>query len=171
MTGVRQGDDTGTAARVTASCPAREWPHCDGQTDASRHNTAHTWTRARNGHDPCRVVYNTAPVKAVTCNYFSKSKAKVTPRTGHKDPEGEQRYSFTLSWTSALDEVGGQSHAPAALHPGKTRYPLYKRLGGPQDRSGRVRKISSPHWDSILGRPNRSDLPYRLSYPGTQLLQ
>jgi hypothetical protein len=27
---------------------------------------------------------------------------------------------------------------------GKTRYPLYRRLGGPQGRSGQVRKISSP---------------------------
>jgi hypothetical protein len=39
--------------------------------------------------------------------------------------------------------VGGQFHAPAALPPGKeTRYPLYRKLGGPQGRSGRVRKIS-----------------------------
>ena len=37
--------------------------------------------------------------------------------------------------------VGGHRHAPAALLPGKTRYPLYRRLGGPQGRSGRVRKI------------------------------
>ena len=28
--------------------------------------------------------------------------------------------------------------------PGKIRYPLYRRLGGPQDRSGQVRKISPP---------------------------
>jgi len=40
--------------------------------------------------------------------------------------------------------VSGQRHAPAALSPGKTRYPLYRRLGEPQDRSGRVRKISPP---------------------------
>jgi hypothetical protein len=40
--------------------------------------------------------------------------------------------------------VCGQHHAPAALPPGKTRYPLYRRLGGPQGRSGRVRKISLP---------------------------
>jgi len=40
--------------------------------------------------------------------------------------------------------VGGQRHAPAALPPGKTRYVLYRRLGGPQGRSGRVRKISPP---------------------------
>jgi len=32
---------------------------------------------------------------------------------------------------SALDGVGGQHHAPATLPPGKTRYPLYRRLGGP----------------------------------------
>jgi len=40
--------------------------------------------------------------------------------------------------------VGGQRHAPAAFPPGKTRYPLYRKLGDPQGRSGRVRKISSP---------------------------
>jgi hypothetical protein len=30
------------------------------------------------------------------------------------------------------------------LPPGKARYPFYRRLGGPQGRSGRVRKLSSP---------------------------
>ena len=40
--------------------------------------------------------------------------------------------------------VGGKHHAPSALPPGKTRYPVYRRLGGPQGRSGRVRKISPP---------------------------
>jgi hypothetical protein len=30
------------------------------------------------------------------------------------------------------------------LPPGKTRYPLYRRLGGPQGRSGQGRKISPP---------------------------
>jgi len=58
-------------------------------------------------------------------------------------------FSFTLPLTSALDGVGGQRHAPASLPPGKTRYPLYRRLGGPQGRSGRVRKILPPHRDSI----------------------
>jgi len=41
-------------------------------------------------------------------------------------------------------EVGGQRHAPAALPLGKTRYPLYRRLGGPQGRSRQVRKITPP---------------------------
>ena len=40
--------------------------------------------------------------------------------------------------------VGGQRHAPAALPPEKTRYPLYRKLAGPQGQSGRMRKISPP---------------------------
>ena len=73
-----------------------------------------------------------------------KGKGKFHPRTSHEDPEGEKRYSITLSLNSVLDVVGGQRHAPAALPPGKTWYPLYRRLGGPQGPSGRVRKISPP---------------------------
>jgi hypothetical protein len=40
--------------------------------------------------------------------------------------------------------VDGQRHAPAAWLPVKTLYPLYRRLVGPQGRSGLVRKISPP---------------------------
>jgi hypothetical protein len=40
--------------------------------------------------------------------------------------------------------LGGQRHATAALPPGMTRYPSYKRLGRLQGRSGRVPKISPP---------------------------
>ena len=40
-------------------------------------------------------------------------------------------------------EVGGQRHAPATFTPEQeTRYPLYRRLGGPQNRTGWVRKTS-----------------------------
>ena len=76
-------------------------------------------------------------------NNNNNNKGKVLPRTGHEGPEGELKYGSTLPLTSAIDGVGGQPHAPAALSPGKTRYPLYRRLGGPQGRSGRVRKIST----------------------------
>jgi len=69
-------------------------------------------------------------------------KGNVRFRTGHEGPEGEKSYNSTLSLTSELDGVGGQHHAPAALPPGKTRHPSYRRLGGPNGRSGRVRKIS-----------------------------
>jgi hypothetical protein len=45
-------------------------------------------------------------------------------------------YNSTLSLTSALDVVDGQSNAPAALRPGKTRVGC--------TRSGQVRNISPP---------------------------
>jgi hypothetical protein len=45
---------------------------------------------------------------------------------------------------------------------GKIRYPLYRRLGGPQGQSGQVRKISPPHRDSILDCPVCSQSLYRL---------
>ena len=73
-----------------------------------------------------------------------KTYFKILPRTGHEGPEGKNRYSSTLSLTSALDGVRGQRHVPAALPPGKTRYLLYRRLGESQGQSGRVRKISPP---------------------------
>jgi hypothetical protein len=57
-------------------------------------------------------------------------------------------YNSTLSLTSALDGVG-QRHAVAHLLAGITQYPLYRRLGGPQGQSGQLRKISSPHQNSI----------------------
>jgi hypothetical protein len=48
----------------------------------------------------------------------------------------------------------GQRHAPAALPPGKTRYPSYRSLGGPQGRSGQVRKISPlPGFDPRTVQP------------------
>jgi len=50
--------------------------------------------------------------------------------------------------------VGYQSYVPAVLLPGKTRYPLYRRLGGLQGQSGRVRKISpSPGFDPRTVQP------------------
>jgi hypothetical protein len=41
--------------------------------------------------------------------------------------------------------MGGSSMThPSCFNLGKTRYPLYRKLGGPQSRSGQVRKISPP---------------------------
>ena len=47
--------------------------------------------------------------------------------------------------TTTLEGGEGSASRPGcSLPPGKTRYPLYRRLGGPQGRSGQVRKISPP---------------------------
>ena len=59
--------------------------------------------------------------------------------------------------------VGGQRHAPVALPPGKTRYPLCRRMSGHQGRSGPVRKISLPP-----GFDPRSESLWRLRYPDPQ---
>jgi hypothetical protein len=69
-------------------------------------------------------------------------KGKAHPRTGHKGPE--EKHSSTLSLTLALDGVGVQHYAPAALPRGKTRYPLYRRLGGAQGWFVCVQKILPP---------------------------
>ena len=46
---------------------------------------------------------------------------------------------------TALEGGEGSASRPGrSLPPGKTRYPLYSRLGGPQGPSGHVRKISPP---------------------------
>ena len=85
---------------------------------------------------------------------YINDKGKVHPRTGHEGPKGEQRYSSTLSLTSALDGVGGQCQAPASLPLEETRYPLYRRLGGPQGWSGQVQKMSpSPGFDPRTVQP------------------
>jgi len=60
----------------------------------------------------------------------------------------------------------GQRHAPATLPPRISRYPLYRRLGGPQDRSGRVRKTSSPTGIRSPDRAARGNSLYRLKYLG-----
>ena len=77
-----------------------------------------------------------------------KGNGKVRPRTGHKDPEGEKRYSSTLSLTSELYGVGGQRHTLAILPPGKTRTHCIGARVGPRaslDGCGKSR----PHQDSI----------------------
>ena len=66
--------------------------------------------------------------------------------------------------------MGGQRHAPAVLPAGKTRYPLFRGLGGPQRWSGRARKISPlPGFDPWTVQPVASlftdwDIPARFKY-------
>jgi hypothetical protein len=80
-----------------------------------------------------------------------KVNSKGLPRTGHEGPEGEQRYSSTLSLTSALDGVGGERHAPAAFPPReRPGTHCIRSWVGPRaglDGCGK----SHPHWDLIDG--------------------
>ena len=52
------------------------------------------------------------------------------------------------------------------LPPGKTRYPLYRRLGGPQGRSGRAENLVPTGIRSRTAQPLAQSL-YQLSYPAT----
>jgi hypothetical protein len=78
---------------------------------------------------------------------LNKGKIKGHPIAGHR--EG----------------VGGQHHAPVVLPLGKTRYPLYRRLGGPQGRSGYGAKNLAPTMIQSPDRPARSQSPYWMNYP------
>ena len=53
-----------------------------------------------------------------------KGKGKVRPVTGHEDPEGEWRYSSTLSLTLALEEGGWSTPHPGLLTLGKGPVPI-----------------------------------------------
>jgi hypothetical protein len=66
-------------------------------------------------------------------------KGKVHLRNTTKIQMGSMNTTLLFRW-----DVGGQHHSPVVLPSGKTRYPFHRRLGGTQDRSGRVRKISHP---------------------------
>ena len=99
-------------------------------------------------------------------NLQGKGKGKVHPRTGHENPEEEQMYSYTLPWTSALDGVGVQRHAPAALPPVKTRYTWYRRVGGPPGPVWTGAENLTPTGIRSPDRPAFSESLYRLSYRG-----
>ena len=66
--------------------------------------------------------------------------------------------------TTVLEGGEGSASCPGrSLPPGKTRFPLYRRLGRPQDRYGQVRKIS-PRRDSTPGPSS----PYPVAIPTTR---
>ena len=98
-----------------------------------------------------------------TVGEHESGKGKGHPIRGHEGPKGEQMYSSTLPSTSTLDGGGWSTPRPGRFTPRKeTRYPLNKRLGGPQGLSGRVREISPPpHRDSIPGPSS----PLRVAIP------
>jgi len=69
-------------------------------------------------------------------------------------PEGQYRYSSTLSFTSALDGVGGHRHAPVALPLERPGYHCAEGWMGPKA-SLNGRGKSRPHWDSISDNRDR----------------
>jgi hypothetical protein len=76
-------------------------------------------------------------------------------------------YCSTLSLTSTLYRAGWTTPRLGRFTPRKrARYLLFRKVAGPQGRSGQVRKISPPTEIRSSDRPVRSETLYRLSYPG-----
>ena len=103
---------------------------------------------------------------------FCISIGKVHPRTGTEAlyrPYGRSR-GIALPLTVALEGgEGSASHPGHSLPPGKTQYPFYRRLGGPQGRSGQVWKIAPPHRNSIPGPSGPYPVAIPTTLPGPQL--
>ena len=102
--------------------------------------------------------------------YESKSKAKstlvqalrlCTGRTAHR---GSRGIALLFLDHGNRRSKGSASRPGRSLPPRKTRYPLHSRQGGPQGRSGQVRKISPPTGIRFPDCPVRSQSLYRLSY-------
>ena len=73
-----------------------------------------------------------------------KVKAKVTLEQATKAQRGSRCIALLFLLHRCCMWMGGQRYAPAALPPGKVRYQLYRRLGGPEGQSGVVRKMLPP---------------------------
>jgi len=68
-------------------------------------------------------------------------------------------YHCARALTSALDACGWLTSCPNFPTPGRTQYPLYMALGGPQGRSEQVRKISTPQgFDLRTLQPSHAEL-------------
>ena len=81
-----------------------------------------------------------------------------TGRTAHRESRG-----IALLFHDQRHQKGGEGSASRpgrSLPPGKRRQLLYRRLGGPQDRYGQVRKITPPTGIRSPDRPARSQYSY-----------
>jgi len=87
----------------------------------------------------CLVIYMGKKGK-VQCTLV-QALSLCTGRTAHRASRG-----IALLFLDHGTRRGGgsASHTGRSLPPGKNRYPLYRRMGRPQVRSGQVRKISPP---------------------------
>ena len=86
--------------------------------------------------------------------------------TGRKAHRGSRGIALLFLDRGTRRYEGTASRPGPSLRPGKTRYPLYRRLGGSQGRSGQVRKITPLIGIRSSDRPARSQSLYRLSYHG-----
>jgi hypothetical protein len=83
---------------------------------------------------------NQSTSKKVECT-FVQALRLCTGRTAHR---GSRGIALPFHDHGTRGSEGSGSRPGRSLPPGKNRYLLYRRLGGPKGRSGQVRKISPP---------------------------
>jgi hypothetical protein len=111
---------------------------------------------------PLLHLYSTLGQGIATFLNYCQKKLVIRYRPGEAQRVG--RVIPLLFHDMALE--GGEwssAHPGCTLPPGKTRYPFYRRLRGPQGWSGQAETRS--RWDSIPDRPAHSQSLYQLSYP------
>jgi hypothetical protein len=133
--------------------------NCNGSNPLQINQSINQWTSGANGvrlHARVQILILHKSSKQCFPNFFFCS----------QKPSGLRKITpRTGCFTPAYPlyrRLGGPQGRSGRY--GNTRYPLYRRLGGPQGRSGRVRKISPPTGIRTPDRPSRSELLYRLSY-------
>ena len=85
-------------------------------------------------------------------------------------PRGWVEVYLYSSMTAALEGSEWSAARPGrTLPPGKIRYPLYRRLGGPQGRSGRAENLAPTGIRSGSSNPQSVAIPTEL--PGPLLIQ
>jgi hypothetical protein len=109
-------------------------------------------------YDCCTQYYRSVKVKCI----LVQALRLCTGRTAHR---GSRGIALPFHDHGTRRGEGSASRLGRYLPPGKTRYPLYRRLGGPQGRSVQVRKISPPTGIRSSDFPARSQSLYRLRYP------
>jgi len=125
-------------------------------TDRRGFNTRYSqqWYKYRN----CKSVGLIEKVKVT----LVQSLRLCTGRTAHRRSRG---IALLFHNYDTRRREGSASRPGRSLSPEKIRYPLYRRLGGPQGRCGQVQRISPPAGIRSLDRPARSQSIYGLSYP------
>ena len=96
-------------------------------------------------------------MKNISEKFCRENKVKVKLKftyNKHRRPRGGVEVWF-YSFFNLGGRWWGQRHTPAALPPGKTRYPFYRKLGGLPGPVWTGAKNLAPHQNSLSGSSNQ----------------
>jgi len=121
------------------------------QSSVAQHSTAQCSAVQHSAAQHSTVQYSTVQSSTAQRSAVQCSAVNLDSRRVYGSTKWEYMFSSTHSWTSALDGVGRQRHAPTALPPRKRHFTLC--VGG---------------WVSFRGSPFFAEnlAPHRVSIPG-----